>query len=299
MNARTLLLLIVTWVAFGSVFLAIKVGVGYCPPLLLAMFRFVPAGVILYLLAIRLSNGTPDPIGPRQLIFSAIIGVSMAFVNGVVTMASTVMDSWIVSVLTCTIPLWSYAVAVLFAHRPLRVVELLGVICGFGGIVVLLWPSANEAVHISLLFSCLILAGAAVWGATSVWEKSAPIPKRPLVAMGLQMIFCGITFAIWSAVAGEYHSVTASILAPQSIAAIFYLIFIASVLGYGAYMALLVSSGPTVGNSFGYVAPAIAVLLGWAILHEPVTLRTFGGFALIVVAVLLIVAPPPLPHRIH
>jgi len=303
-NPRTFVLLLVTWLAFGSVFVAIKIGVGLLPPLLLGCLRFFIAGAVLYAITIRLPSAQPDPIGKREIVTSAIIGAGMAFVNGMVMLSSTRMDSWIVSVLTCTIPLWSYAAAVLFAHRKASPAEMAGMFLGVAGIVVLLLPS-NESVHVSIVFSLLLLLGAMVWGGISVWEKSATIPKRPLVAMGLQMIFCGIVFAVWSAAAGELHGFTPAIFTPQALEAIAYLVVVASIVGYGAYMWLLVNAGATIGNSFGYVSPAIAVLLGWWLLHEPVTPRTFVGFALILVAVVLIVAPhplrtgKPLEHRIH
>ena len=305
MKPRTLLWLVATWLAFGSLFVVIKIGVGVMPPLLLAAVRFLAAGAILVLMGSRGASAQPDPVGPKQLAFSCIAGCALAFINGMVMLASTQMDSWIVSVLTCTIPLWCYLVSVLFVHRPLQGAEIVGMLAGFGGIVVILLPSHGEAVHISIAYSLLLLLGAFTWGATSVWEKNVPIPKRPLLAMGLQCLIGGGVLLIWSAFAGELHVNTATLMTPVALFAMVYLALVGSVLGYGAYMWLLDDSGPTIANSFGYVSPAIAVLLGWAILHEPITLRTFGGFALIVVAVVLIVAPHPLrkaqpiEHKIH
>lgn len=305
MSARTFALLLVTWLAFGSVFLAAKIAVGLMPPLAIACVRFLLAGAILCAIATREGSAGPDPVGRPQILTSIAIGAAMAFVNGMVMISSTAMDSWIVSVLTCTIPLWSYAASVAFAHRPVQPAEVFGVLCGFGGIVVLLWPG-HEAIHISLPFSLVLLAGAMVWGATTVWERGARIPKRPLLAIGLQSVFAGVWLLVWSAGAGELHGLdAAAFFTPAALAAIAYLVLIATVLGYGAYMLLIVRSGATIANSFGYVAPAIAVLLGWVVLHEAVTMRTFAGFVLIVLAVTLIIAPhplrrgDPLPHRAH
>ncbi|HVA33071.1 MAG TPA: EamA family transporter [Candidatus Baltobacteraceae bacterium] len=305
MNGRTFALLLVTWIAFGSVFLAIKIGVGLMPPLLLGAARFLIAGAILYAIGLRLPNSEPDPIGRRQIWTSVAVGLSLAFVNGMVVLASTQMDSWLVSVLTCTIPLWSYGASVLFAHRPLQYAEASGVFFGIGGIVVLLWPG-HETVHVDLALAILLIVGAMVWGGASVWERSAPIPKRSLVAIGLQCMVAGVAFVGWGAAAGEFAGLNAAVFfTPAALGTIAYLAVVATVLGYGAYMTLIVKTGATIANSFGYVSPAIAVLLGWAVLHEPVTMRTFAGFALIVLAVTLIVAPhplrstPPLPHRPH
>ena len=177
MNARTFALLLATWLAFGSVFVVIKIGVGVMPPLVLGAIRFLFAGAILYAITIRLPHTDPDPIGPRQLVASAAIGCAMAAVNGMVMIASTQMDSWIVSVLTCTIPLWSYAASLLVLHRPVQAAEVFGVFCGIGGIVVLLWPSTHEAVHVALPVAVVLLATAVLWGVATVVENRPRYPR--------------------------------------------------------------------------------------------------------------------------
>ena len=84
MNARTFALLLVTWLAFGSVFVAVKIGVGLMPPLLLGAMRFLLGGAILYGIAIAMPHAQPDPIRRPQILTSVWIGCAMAFVNGMV-----------------------------------------------------------------------------------------------------------------------------------------------------------------------------------------------------------------------
>jgi len=61
-----------------------------------------------------------------------------------------------------------------------------------------------------------------------------------------------------------------------------------SILGYSAYTYALRHASPTIVGTYAYVNPVIAVLLGWLILREPVTARTFVAMALIVGAVVWI-----------
>jgi drug/metabolite transporter (DMT)-like permease len=51
-------------------------------------------------------------------------------------------------------------------------------------------------------------------------------------------------------------------------------------------------STPSRVATHAYVNPVVAVLLGWAILGEPVTSRTALAMAIIVLAVVLIVSAP-------
>ena len=57
-------------------------------------------------------------------------------------------------------------------------------------------------------------------------------------------------------------------------------------------------------GTYAYVNPVVAVLLGWLILHEPITARTIGAMVLILGAVLMIQLAPgaqgkrePAPER--
>lgn len=290
---RSLILLPVVWLANGSVFAAIKIGVGTIPPILLACLRFLPAGLLLYFIASRLKRSDADPIGPRQVLYTIAVGISLAFVNGVVMLASTKMDSWMVSVLTCTIPLWAYVATVLSRQRAFAIAEGVGVVLGLAGIVTLVWPN-GDTVRIDIPMAALLVFAAIVWGATTVWEKTIPIPKRPLVAVSLQMFVAGVALAVGSAAAGEVRAGTFHTFGAHGWEAVAYLVTVGAIVAYGAFMILLVDAGPTVANSYGYVSPAIAVLLGWWLLHEAVTIRTFVAFALIVIAVALILAPHPL-----
>ena len=77
-------------------------------------------------------------------------------------------------------------------------------------------------------------------------------------------------------------------LTPKGVGAIAYLVVFGSILGYSAYTYALRHASPTIVGTYAYVNPVIAVLLGWLILHEPVTARTFLAMALILGAVVWI-----------
>jgi drug/metabolite transporter (DMT)-like permease len=61
-----------------------------------------------------------------------------------------------------------------------------------------------------------------------------------------------------------------------------------SVLGYSAYSYALRHASATIVGTYAYVNPVIAVLLGWLLLHEVVTGRTFIAMAMILGAVIWI-----------
>jgi drug/metabolite transporter (DMT)-like permease len=58
--------------------------------------------------------------------------------------------------------------------------------------------------------------------------------------------------------------------------------------GYTAYGYALEHSSATVVGTYAYVNPVVAVVLGWLVLHEPVTGRMLIAMGLILGAVLWI-----------
>src|SRR3989442_463801 len=130
----------------------------------------------------------------------------------------------------------------------------------------------------------LTLASAS-WSLGSVYAKRPPTEASPYVGAALQMIVGGGAIALVGFALGEW---SAWHLTPRGIGAIAYLVVFGSILGYSAYTYALRHASPTMVGTYAYVNPVIAVLLGWLILREPVTARTFVAMAMILGAVVWI-----------
>jgi drug/metabolite transporter (DMT)-like permease len=75
----------------------------------------------------------------------------------------------------------------------------------------------------------------------------------------------------------------------QSLIAQIYLIVIITVVGFTDFYWLLRITSASLANTFAYVSPVIAVLLGWAILHENLTFITVVAMLIILAGVALMV----------
>ena len=76
-----------------------------------------------------------------------------------------------------------------------------------------------------------------------------------------------------------------------SLLAMVYLIVFGSWLAFSAYVWLLQVAPTSVVSTYAYVNPVVAVFLGWAVLSEPISVRTLAAGAIILGAVALIVTP--------
>ena len=91
---------------------------------------------------------------------------------------------------------------------------------------------------------------------------------------------------------GEYRGLELSDISWQSSIALVYLILIVTVVGFTDFYWLLRVTTPSLANTFAYVSPVIAVILGWALLHESITSTMVIAMIVILMGVALMVTTP-------
>jgi drug/metabolite transporter (DMT)-like permease len=133
----------------------------------------------------------------------------------------------------------------------------------------------------------LILASAS-WAWGSVISKSAPLPKSPFLATSMEMITGGALLMIIAVSAGQLDGFSLSRVGWPAALAWIYLVVFGSLVGFTAYIWLLGHTSIAKAGTYAYVNPVVAVLLGWAILNERITLRTIAATLVILVGVALV-----------
>src|SRR5437867_4405495 len=160
--------------------------------------------------------------------------------------------------------------------RSWRVVA--GLLLGFAGTALLVGATPAQILHADLRGPIALTLASASWSLGSVYAKRHPTEASPYVGAALQMMVGGGAVALVGFALGEW---SAWHLTPRGLGAIAYLVVFGSILGYSAYTYALRHASPTIVGTYAYVNPVIAVLLGWLILREPVTARTFVAMAMI------------------
>ena len=286
LRGKALVAYLVVCVVWGSTYLAIRVGVGVLPPFLFAGLRFLTAGVLLLAIVLALGDRLP-----RRLVdwrTQAIVGVLLlAGGNAFVVWAEQYTPSGIASIFVVTVALWmAFFDAVIpggSGDLDWRVVA--GLAIGFVGTALLVGASPAEILHADLRGPIALTAASASWSLGSVYGKRHKTETSPYVGAALQMIAGGGAVTVLGTVLGEWPRWHMS---ARGAGAIAYLVVFGSILGYSAYTYALRHTSPTIVGTYAYVNPVIAVLLGWLILAEPVTARTFLAMALILGAVVWI-----------
>ena len=135
----------------------------------------------------------------------------------------------------------------------------------------------------------VVLIGASLsWAVASVISKGMPLPESGAQSSGMQMLAGGMLLTLAGLASGEAATVDLGALTPRSLAALLYLITFGSLLGFGAFTWLLRVTSPARVATYAYVNPVVAVVLGWALLGEPLGPRELAAAAVIVGGVALI-----------
>jgi drug/metabolite transporter (DMT)-like permease len=276
------------YVIWSTTYLAIRVVNETLPPLLATAIRFLVAGSVLYAIAIRTGDRVGDRPGPRQWRSAAIVGMLLMFCgNGGVVWAERTIPSGLAALVIATVPLWMVVFdRLVYHHRQPRAV-LVGLVLGFAGAALLVAGSITG--HVAVGGVLLVVAAAICWAAGSLYQRTAPVPRRPLVGAAMQMLIAGSAFLLVGVVSGELHGLDRSAFSRASLLALAYLIVFGSWIGFTSYLWLLRHARTSLVSTYAYVTPVGAVLLGTIFLDETLSLRTVIAGALIVVAVAIII----------
>jgi drug/metabolite transporter (DMT)-like permease len=284
--------LVAVYIVWGSTYLAIRVTIRTIPPLLSASIRFLIAGGVLYLLTVRRGDAAGDR--PRAIHWRAafIIGAAMLFGgNGLVSIAEQRVPSGLAALILASIPLWMVVIRAVVLRERVRWAEVAGLVIGFGGIVLLADPF--RAGGVDLVGVATLLVAALCWAGGSLYARRAPLPARPLVGTAMEMLAGGAVLGVAATATGEWGGFDPGAVSVQSLLGLGFLIVFGSLVGFASYVWLLRVTSTSLVSTYAYVNPVVAVLLGWAILGETVTVRTGIAGAVIVAAVALIVSIRP------
>ena len=275
-----------TWLAFGSAFVALKLGLATAPPFLFSGSRFLVAGgVLLGWVALR-SRGRLG-VGARDLALGCAAGVGMILAGqGGATWATQYLAPGMVAVLSSTMPIWAAIISRVLFGSPLSALAGVGLVAGLGGVAFLAWPAGGPQVQ--PLPALVATAGALGWAAGSLIASRSEIGRRPLLLTSIAMLSGGALQVLLGLALGEGARLGLAELAPAAPVWL-YLVLVPALLAFPVLSWLFSRVQLDVVNTIAYAVPVVALVLGWLLLGEQVTGRTLVAVAVILAGVVLIV----------
>jgi drug/metabolite transporter (DMT)-like permease len=274
---------------WGTTYLGIRISLETIPPLLMAAMRWIAAGSLL--IAVLAVRGERMP-ARREWPALATLGILLlGFGNGAVVWAEQTVPSGLTAVLVATAPFWMVGIEALMKDgEAITRRRLLGLLVGFAGIVMLVWPELRFDGGGGFLAGVIATQIACVgWAAGSSYARKrgrgSASGENVLVTAAFEMLFGGIALLIVSLTLHETARLT---FTPRTAGALVYLIFVGAIAGFSAYAYALKHLPIATVSLYAYVNPIIAVVLGTLVLGEPFSARmivaalvVFGGSALV------------------
>jgi len=286
LRGRALVAYLLVCTVWGSTYLFIRIGVSHLPPFLFAGVRFLVAGLLLGTVVVL--AGVRLPSRARDWRTLAITGVFLLVgANAIVVWSEQFVASGTASVFVASMPLWAAFFDALVPGGKTRLTWRIGagLALGFLGSALLAGITPHEIMAADLRGPVALTLGSASWAMGSVYWKRHPTAVSPYAAAAVQMVIAGGVLVGLGLALGEapaWH------LDGAGLGAMAYLIVFGSIVGYTAYGYALEHASATVVGTYAYVNPVVAVVLGWLVLHEPITARMLAAMGLILGAVLWI-----------
>ncbi len=273
---------------WGSTWLAIKVGLGYLPPLTFAGLRFVIASAILLVYSItrRLQFPT-DRLSWKIMLFLALTQITLPY--ALVFWGEQYLTAGLTSLLFATLPFFValYAHFVIPSER-ITVWKIVGMLVSFLGVAIIFSGELVTASY-SFLGGVAVIASAASAACANVVGKKYSDVINPTFNVVVQNGIGAIILTIVGITLERGFPVTLNM---ESLFSIFYLAAAGSAFGFVALYWLFTKMEVTKISLFTFITPIVAVLLGWLLLGERVDLTVALGGSLILTGVILVNRTP-------
>ncbi len=256
-------------VIWGSTYLVTTEFLPGFSPMTVAMLRALPAGLILMMIVRELPSGI---WWLRAFVLGAL---NISIFLGMLFVAAYRLPGGVAGTVLSSQPLIVVILASLLLSSPVRPSNIIGALVGMGGVALLvLTPSAAlDAIGVAAG-----LAGATSMALGSVLARRWRPPVSPL------------TFTAWQLTAGGLLLLPAVVLAGQPIPVptitnflgLVWLGLVGAALTYALWFRGIGRLPPSVVSSLLFLSPLTAVLLGWSLLGQTLTVLQIVGIALVI-----------------
>jgi drug/metabolite transporter (DMT)-like permease len=278
-SRRGWLLFLTMSVIWGVPYLLIKVAVDEVSPVMLVFVRCVIGAALLLPWTIAKGQLRPALRHWKALLLFTLL--EMAGPWWLIAYAETTLSSSLTGLLVAGVPFVAALAALLLGEEErLTPVRILGMAIGVVGIAVLLGLDVEGAQLLPLLAIGLVLIGYA----TGPLVITRALPEVPGVAASSIALF--ITAVVYAPFALPQLDQVADVSAPAWLSLI-GLGVVCTALALALFFALIREVGPQRALVITFVNPAVAVLLGVALLDEPFTLGIALGLPLVLVGCVL------------
>jgi drug/metabolite transporter (DMT)-like permease len=267
-------------------FVAGKIGVTDCPPLILLTARFSLAGILIF--GISALRGDGWPLSWRDTCVFALLGVANnALYLGLGYTGLQTVSAGLGGLIVSANPVFTAGLAALFLGEALTWRKAAGLLLGIAGVSFIVWHRMSigtDSLH-GVLFTLASLAS--IVAGTILFKLLAPSGSL-WVGNGVQNLSAGLVLLPF---AFTFSSVGDIVPSPRLLGAFAYLVLGGSILAYVLWFHLLKVCGATAASAYHFLMPPLGMLFAWMILGEHVEIRDLTGIIPVALGIYLVTRP--------
>ncbi len=279
MSRRGWLMFIALGVIWGVPYLLIKVAVRDIDPVLVVIGRTLIGGLLLLPLALHRQVLMPVLRRWRALLLYTVVEISGPwFFLG---HAETKLNSSTSGLLLAVVPIVATIILVSSRSERFDLRRAIGLAIGLAGVALLVGLDIHVDDLLSVGFVMLTAIGYA-FGPIIIARKLSDLP--PLGVVTVSLLFAAVLYAplapwLWP-----------TTVAADSALSVLALAVICTAVAFLVFFALIAEVGPARSTVVTYLNPAVAIVLGIAVLGEPFTVGMAIGFPLVIIGSILATA---------
>lgn len=275
MAPRDLALALLVVIVWGVNFAAIRIGVGSVPPLLLGALRFLLAALpAIFLL--------PRPRIPWRLYLAYGMTISVGQFSFLFSAIHFGMPSGLASLVLQSQAFFTLLFAACWLREGWRGSQLAGLLLAAGGLA---WIASAHDRSMPLLGFLLTLAAAAMWAAGNIVTRAVARhgPINQLAFVVWASLVPPVPFLILSWLIEGWPMISAALRHFDGLvfAALAYLAWAATLLGYGLWTRLLSRYPVNQVAPFSLLIPLVGLTTGWLVFDETLQAAHFIGGTLL------------------
>jgi drug/metabolite transporter (DMT)-like permease len=274
-RAKAIFCLALVCILWGTTWIASKEGVKRMPALQLAAIRQLIAG-FLYV-SFFLYKKIPLPKGKEWIPVLVLSFLNFILSNGLSTWGVKYISAGLGSIMGAIFPLWLVVIGLFSSREKIPTKAILGLLSGFAGVCVIFYDHLDDFLNADFRFGItLSLIATWTWAFATLYTKKQAAHFNPYFSLGLQMLISGVTLFTFTNLTG--NAVPLTQVPWQSWAAIAYLVIFGSLIAFICYLYALQNLPTEQASIYAYINPMVAVLCGWLIFHEKISIYiTIGG----------------------
>lgn len=291
MSRKGLLLFGAMCVIWGIPYLFIRIAVSELSPATLVFLRAGIAALVLLPIALtRERNLGRLWTRWRALVAFAALEIALPWV--LLSSAEQQISSSLTGLLISTVPLVATVIAVGLGQRDrISGASLAGLAIGLIGVVAIVGSDLHAASVLALAELGLVVVGYAV-GPVILSRYLSDMPRVSVIAVSLALSAAAnapLAAAQWPRLMPT----------PAVLLSVAVLALICTALAFLLFFALIAEVGPVRSTVITYINPAVAALLGVAVLGEAFTLGMGAGFVLVLIGAALATGGTPQLNRLR